>query len=407
MDSEPKLSTSSDQSRYFLAIAIAVASAVSLEAFASFSGTHNALDIGLGTCATVLLIAALWQLRIHNVFYSDSVLPACLVLAGTVGAALTLMEGPLGTLIILLLVVMDFVLLVAYRRMEPKDEENARVEVNRNLLAKPAAYLFAYGAVYGMIVGIYSGCDGVATYEMPVELALFTGVFIGGLGVVLVRSRVRPTRGIDTLTRVSLIIAIVFLMCPLLPNASLLGGLAAGVTYSIFGFLFIRMSVDLSRAFSLGKWFLLVALVVLLFSVLIGWLVGALVTAYDVLKGNEAILATVCIVAVVAVTVYGLSPDRVWTASELVKPAEGARLGTWKEACKKVAVRHSLTPRETEVFELLAKGRNAAHIEEELVISNHTVRSHMLNIYRKLDIHSQQELIDMVEQEKSSTNEDE
>ena len=59
-----------------------------------------------------------------------------------------------------------------------------------------------------------------------------------------------------------------------------------------------------------------------------------------------------------------------------------------------------LTQREQEVFVLLAKGRNAAYIEKTLVISNHTVKSHMLNIYKKLGIHSLQELIDLVESRK-------
>jgi len=48
----------------------------------------------------------------------------------------------------------------------------------------------------------------------------------------------------------------------------------------------------------------------------------------------------------------------------------------------------------------LAKGRNAAYIEKTLFISNHTAKAHILNIYKKMDIHSLQELIDEVEHEK-------
>ena len=46
---------------------------------------------------------------------------------------------------------------------------------------------------------------------------------------------------------------------------------------------------------------------------------------------------------------------------------------------------------------LLAKGRNRAYIREELVIGDETVKSHVKSIYRKTDVHSQQELIDIVE----------
>lgn len=59
---------------------------------------------------------------------------------------------------------------------------------------------------------------------------------------------------------------------------------------------------------------------------------------------------------------------------------------------------HSLTPREEEVFMLLAKGRNAEYIQNALFISNHTVKTHIYNIYRKLDVHSLQELLDLVDE---------
>ena len=69
----------------------------------------------------------------------------------------------------------------------------------------------------------------------------------------------------------------------------------------------------------------------------------------------------------------------------------------WKSACNRLAHEGGLTPRETDVFMLLAKGRNARVIERELVISVYTIKGHNNNIYRKLGVKSQQELIDLVE----------
>jgi DNA-binding CsgD family transcriptional regulator len=46
----------------------------------------------------------------------------------------------------------------------------------------------------------------------------------------------------------------------------------------------------------------------------------------------------------------------------------------------------ALTPRELEVLELAADGRNAPKIAEELVVSVATVRTHFGNIYDKLDV---------------------
>ena len=66
---------------------------------------------------------------------------------------------------------------------------------------------------------------------------------------------------------------------------------------------------------------------------------------------------------------------------------------------------NGLTRREQEVFELLAKGRNVAYIQTSLVLSRHTVRSHVYHIYQKLDVHSHQELIDVVEAEAKDADE--
>ena len=70
----------------------------------------------------------------------------------------------------------------------------------------------------------------------------------------------------------------------------------------------------------------------------------------------------------------------------------------FEKRCAAVAKLYQLSPRETEILGYLAKGRNAAYIQDELTISPHTVKSHIYNIYRKLDIHSQQKLMDFVEE---------
>jgi two-component system, NarL family, response regulator LiaR len=51
-------------------------------------------------------------------------------------------------------------------------------------------------------------------------------------------------------------------------------------------------------------------------------------------------------------------------------------------------VRGPLTSREWEIVDLLAPGRTTEEIADALVISSETVRSHVKNIMRKLDVHS-------------------
>ncbi|MBO4351925.1 MAG: response regulator transcription factor, partial [Eggerthellaceae bacterium] len=68
-----------------------------------------------------------------------------------------------------------------------------------------------------------------------------------------------------------------------------------------------------------------------------------------------------------------------------------------KKTCELVKVQYKLSPRESEVLEYLVKGRNAKHVAEKLFISESTAKTHISNIYHKLTVHSQQELLDKLD----------
>ena len=57
------------------------------------------------------------------------------------------------------------------------------------------------------------------------------------------------------------------------------------------------------------------------------------------------------------------------------------------------AVANPLSPRETEVLNLLARGMSFAEISSVLNISCHTVTAHIKKIYRKLQVHSRGEAV--------------
>ena len=61
--------------------------------------------------------------------------------------------------------------------------------------------------------------------------------------------------------------------------------------------------------------------------------------------------------------------------------------------------RYLLTDREAEVVAHLAQGRCKTAIGEKLYISENTVRTYVKNIYAKLDVHSKQELLDLLEEQ--------
>lgn len=88
----------------------------------------------------------------------------------------------------------------------------------------------------------------------------------------------------------------------------------------------------------------------------------------------------------------GLTRQAAGTMEDPIPPAE-----LLQAQCEAVANCYLLSQRETEVFYYLAKGYNAAAIQQQLVISKGTTKTHIRHIYRKLNIHSQQELIDLVD----------
>lgn len=73
------------------------------------------------------------------------------------------------------------------------------------------------------------------------------------------------------------------------------------------------------------------------------------------------------------------------------------RKGRFVRRCERVADTYLLSRRELDVLVLLAKGRNVGFIKEQLCISEGTAKTHVHHVYKKLNIHSQQELIELVD----------
>ena len=89
-------------------------------------------------------------------------------------------------------------------------------------------------------------------------------------------------------------------------------------------------------------------------------------------------------------------------AQKPAKPAPDApdalaKTGLWKRTCLEMAEEFSLTPRETEILELLLKAQTIKRISETLVISEHTTKTHVYNMYKKIGISTRSELSDSFE----------
>lgn len=93
-------------------------------------------------------------------------------------------------------------------------------------------------------------------------------------------------------------------------------------------------------------------------------------------------------------TIQGLAP-----LSPLVSTHVEGSAATIEERCKLLGSERGLTDREQEIFEYLARGRNVRFIQDELTVSYNTVKTHVSHVYAKLDVHSHQELINLVERQ--------
>lgn len=117
---------------------------------------------------------------------------------------------------------------------------------------------------------------------------------------------------------------------------------------------------------------------------------------------DDAFVATALTIAVVVASItllFGKDLPGKWGASFFgvgTMATESDDHGRLAERCAALCEAHGLSPREREVFELLAQGKRPSAIERELVIANGTLKSHTRRIYQKLGIHSKRELQDMV-----------
>ena len=81
-------------------------------------------------------------------------------------------------------------------------------------------------------------------------------------------------------------------------------------------------------------------------------------------------------------------------------PAEDtpAARGRFRQRCEVIANTYLLSRRESEVMYYLARGYKSSHIQQQLYISEGTAKTHIRHIYRKLNIHSQQDLIHLIDE---------
>ncbi|WP_080800326.1 helix-turn-helix transcriptional regulator [Arabiibacter massiliensis] len=379
------------------AIVIPLAFQVQSPAF-TFAGLALFTVGGIWPQATMLVAIA--SLPAHQ---KRAVIVAGAVLAGAVIRSIA-DPPPFMPSLALLVIGQAATLLLLHRATSPAFNRIARgAPASDLLIADPDAFLkpthalfpcillFCIGSSYGSI--FYEGADSTYFWFCVTVLA------IAFLWIAFGTSRLRE----DMLFSASVLLVLAgFMMVPFsaqlsypLPGALLASG---GICFNIL-FWLVLAAIGARNVYALIPTFALASCMNYL-GVEIGATAGHISAAAigDQTAGAIALVAGFVFVSFLWLFFRRFSFSDTIQGVEIMKPIVVKTSESVQEiACKQLAEQRGLTDRELEIFTMMAKGRNTKFIQEQLVISPNTVRSHIKHIYQKLDVHSQQELIDLVE----------
>lgn len=112
----------------------------------------------------------------------------------------------------------------------------------------------------------------------------------------------------------------------------------------------------------------------------------------------EAFQFALLLSIIIVLIVFNRDIAKLLCHSTAPKPLDFSKL---ENRCATLIDRHDLTRREGEILNLLARGRNVPSIAEELNISKSTVKSHVIQVYRKIGVNARQQLLDIIYDDES------
>lgn len=264
---------------------------------------------------------------------------------------------------------------------------------------------------------IFAGAVGYSALTLvPGDISQFAvaALPLAGMGLYVYQGRRRPRvpqqyRNVAVHSRPPvpmMLVAAGFLLLPLHEPWYIVGTAVYQFGYQYFYIvLWAIWAVLANREKVPAAWMAAWGLLSIQIGQLIGSLVGDAALGPLVDEGSRAAVSAAVIFAALMVSLFVFGDRSAATGWGSVRPMEeepAPAVGrSLDDACAAVAHRGRLTARENDVFCLLARGRNRAFICQELVIGDETVKSHVKAIYRKLEVHSQQELINLVEEERT------
>ena len=292
---------------------------------------------------------------------------------------------------------------------EDEDIVPARM-LPRGFLVRCMLFVF----VTTVAVGITRGIITISNEPNAMQGQATTSVFVSFLVAIALITCVAVVNGIRQfdLSRlyhpVIVIVAVVSLLAPLLGGHYLwLQGFITTVAYNILTLLLwclfanIAGQTDLSsvRVFGLGRG-------ASAFGNTLGQFIATALSAFAAGAGAYSPgigVGSAVVILLVAMFVFNERTLKD-ALDKTFRDARGLQDGVavtredlWDSCCRAVADDCQLTAREREVLLLVAHGRTAGYISEELGIAYNTTKGHIKNLYAKCDVHSRQELLDLIE----------
>lgn len=179
---------------------------------------------------------------------------------------------------------------------------------------------------------------------------------------------------------------------------------ALGQSVQFVGFCYVHLIMwglcaYLTKTFNLpATWVVALPTGCLMLGQLIGGSTASILVQQEQAGYWMQVMATVVSFVLLMAALLMMSNRNLTTGWGIAQPGGTARSDDSLDAAVQVIVVESgITPREADTLALLTRGRNRKHISEELVVSEETVKSHTSSIYHKLGVHTQQELLDLVE----------
>ena len=90
-------------------------------------------------------------------------------------------------------------------------------------------------------------------------------------------------------------------------------------------------------------------------------------------------------------------PTFAWAEARPGKQVDVGASPGYEELMALAGTRFGLSPREEEVLALIGHGHTRQEVADALGISLQTAKTHVARIYHKLDVHSQQEMLEVLE----------